>query len=81
MPELMLHKSLYDAAVVHQVARLYEGVATIAVDEDPHAVTVRFDDVDPDVADVLVDHFGNHVLVETVKQANAAEQVLMGDSR
>jgi len=79
VPELVLHKSLYDVAAVHAVAALYGGVATVAVDEDDHAMTVRFDDVDPDVADVLVDHFGNHVLVETVKSSNAAEQVLIGE--
>lgn len=79
MPEIFLHKSLYDAAAVHAVAAQYQGVATVAVEDGEHEVVVRFDQVDPDVVEVLVDHFGNHVLVETVRRHAGAEQTLLGD--
>lgn len=78
MAELLLHKSLYDAAVVRAVAALYEGVAAIGIDEAEHELIVRFDRVDPDVAEVILDHFANHALVETVRANAGAEAALQG---
>ncbi len=78
MAELLLHKSLYDGPSVHRVAALYGEVARVSIDDGEHELIVRFDDVDPDVADDLLDHFGNHVLVESVRTHNHAEQTLTG---
>lgn len=78
-PEVSLHRSLYDAGAVEAVASLYAGVARVTVLPAEHELTVRFEQVDPDVADVLVDHFCNHVLAETVVRRNQAEATLRGD--
>lgn len=80
MPELSLHKSLYDGAAVHAVAGQYSGVARVSVEEGEHELLVRFDQVDPDVADVLLDHFANHVLVQTLRSHVQAEQALTGSA-
>ena len=79
MPELTLHKSLYDGPAVHAVAAQYRDLATITVDEGEHELLVRFEDIDPDVQDVLLDHFGNHVLVESLRSHVGAEQALLGE--
>lgn len=78
-PEVSLHRSLYDGGAVEAVASLYAGVAQVTVLPSEHEVTVRFEQVDPDVADVVVDHFCNHALVETVVRRNQAEATLRGD--
>lgn len=80
MLELTLHKSLYASGAVHAVAAMYGGVAQVAVDESEHDLVVRFDQVDPDVAEVLLDHFANHVLVETVRTTVQAEQAMTGEA-
>ncbi|MCB9778820.1 MAG: hypothetical protein H6742_09675 [Alphaproteobacteria bacterium] len=74
-----LHGSLYDLAAVRELAGQYGGVARLSLEEGDHAVTVRFDDIDTDVADVLVDHFCNHALVETVRRNSQAEARLRGE--
>jgi len=74
--ELRLHRSLYDDDAVYDVAAKYAGVATIQIEADGDSLRVHIDQIDPDVADVLVDHFCNHVLSETVVRFNQAESSL-----
>lgn len=76
--ELRLHRSLYDGDAIRAVAERYAAVATIAVDVGEHELTVRFDQVDPDVADVLTDHFCNMALHETIVRRNRAEATMAG---
>ena len=76
--ELRLHRSLYDGDAIGAVAERYAAVATISIDAGEHELTVRFDQVDPDVADVLVDHFGNMALHETIVRRNQAEATMSG---
>lgn len=74
-----LHGSLYDLDAARQVAEGYGGLARVELEPGAYDLTVRFHDVDPDVTDVLVDHFCNHVLVETVRRHNQAEGRLRGE--
>lgn len=76
-----MHRSLYDAGAIRDLVPQYRGVAAIEVDEAEHELRVRFSAIDADVADVLVDHFCNHVLVETVVRRNQALATLAGGAR
>lgn len=79
--ERALHRSLYDAGAIRDLVPQYQGVATITVDEAENELRLRFSGIDPDVADVLVDHFCNHVLVETVTRRNQSLATLSGGAR
>jgi len=79
--ELALHRSLYDAEAVRDLLPQYQGVATIRVDEAEHELRLSFTEIDPDVAPMLVDHFCNHVLVETVTRRNQSLATLSGGAR
>lgn len=79
--EVLLHRSLYEPQAIDEVAALYGGVARLTVEPLDHELRVRFDEVDPDVADVLVDHFCNHVLARTVVMRNQSEATLIGAGR
>lgn len=76
--DLSLHRSLYDSDAVADVAGRYSGVATIDVTVGQHDLVVRFDKVDPDVADILPDHFCNMALQETIVRRNQAEAAMAG---
>lgn len=76
---ICLHGSLYDLSAVQELVGQYGGVARISVESGDHSVTLSFADVDEDVADVVVDHFCNHALVETVRRNSQAEARLRGE--
>ncbi|NOY24624.1 MAG: hypothetical protein GXP62_02020 [Oligoflexia bacterium] len=76
--DLSLHRSLYDSDAVADVAGRYSGVAMIDITVGPHDLVVRFDKVDPDVADILPDHFCNLALQETIVRRNQAETTMAG---
>lgn len=79
MTEVRLHRSLYGADAVHRVAGMYGNVAQVAVEDLDHELCVRFSQVDPDVSEILLDHFCNHVLAETVKDSRRSEKILAGE--
>ena len=79
--ELTLHRSLYDVGAVRDLVPQYQGVATIRLDEAEHELRLQFSEVDPDVASMLVDHFCNHVLVETVTRRNQSLATLSGGAQ
>lgn len=78
--EVCLHRSLYDSLAIEEVAAQYAGVARVSVSTTEHELRVVFDEVDPDVAEVLVDHFCNHALAATVVRRNQSEATLRGQS-
>jgi len=78
--EVSLHRSLYDADAVTAVAARYDGLATFHIHAGEHDIVVAMTDIDPDVADVLVDHFCNLALQETIVRHNQAEATMTGQT-
>jgi hypothetical protein len=79
--ELALHRSLYDAGAVRELLPQYQGLASIRLDETENELRLVFSEIDPDVAAMLVDHFCNHALVETVTRRNQSLATLSGGAR
>ena len=68
MSELLtLHRSLYRPEAVSASAAAFAGLARIEVEPLESEIRIRFDEVDPDVHEVLLDAFANHALAETVR--------------
>ena len=59
-------RSLYERAAIDTALAAFEALATFSVSEEDDHFVVTIDDPDPDVADVLADELGNHVLGHTV---------------
>jgi len=59
-------RSLYDRRAVDRAVEAFDALATFTVAEEDDAFVVTIADPDPDVADVLADELGNHVLGHTV---------------
>lgn len=66
MMRVVLDKKLYRAQAVKEAAEDFAELATIAVTSSPKGIEVTFDQIDPDVSDVLVDEFLNFALANTI---------------
>lgn len=67
MKSLRLHKRLYSAAGIRAAAEAFAELAQIGIQtDDPHA-SIQFQDIDPDVEDVIVAEFANFALAETIE--------------
>lgn len=80
MVELRLHASLYDRAEVQRLLPLYQGLARIGIEEGEEELRLSFAEIDPEVADTLVDHFANHALAQTVRARAQALETMTGSS-
>ena len=69
---LGFHRSLYDPQAVRAAADAYLHLARVEVIEEGDEVLATFIDIDPELADVLLDAFANHVLHETVIRSRGA---------
>jgi len=67
MAALAFSRDLYAAEAVDEAVRAYAGLARFAVSQGGADVLVEVSEPDPEVADVLLDEFCNHVLNETVR--------------
>lgn len=63
---VLFSRALYLADAVGAAVEAYGELATFAVVELDDEVAVDISDPDPEVAEVLVDEFCNHVLHETI---------------
>lgn len=63
---VIFSRSLYQAEAVQAAVEAYQELATFDVKVRDDDVAVEIFDPDPDVANVLVDEFCNHVLHETI---------------
>ncbi len=66
MKTVVLNRKLYGATAVRSAAEDFAELATIVVDSSGQDIAVTFDEIDPDVAEVLVDEFLNFALAATV---------------
>jgi hypothetical protein len=67
--KLVFSRSLYQPAAVDAAIEAYRALATFEVKLLDQEIQVTISKPDPDVADVLVDEFENHVLSETIKRS------------
>ena len=67
-------RSLYDVDAVRAAADAYGGLATIAVKTVGDHVRVEVSEIDPRVADRLVDALCNHALYNTVDRHRARQE-------
>jgi hypothetical protein len=66
MIQLLLDKKLYQAEAVKEAAADFSELAKIEVTNSGSQLQVTFEEIDPDVADVLVDEFLNFALAGTI---------------
>jgi hypothetical protein len=66
MQTVSFARDLYSAEAVAEAVQAYAGLARFEVLQGGADVVVEIREPDPDVADVLVDEFCNHVLNQTV---------------
>jgi hypothetical protein len=66
MKKLSLHGRLYRVTAVREAAADFAGLARFKVHSSKGRIEVEIDDVDPEVAEVLVDEFLNFALAATV---------------
>jgi hypothetical protein len=66
MMSVVLNRKLYVATAVRSAAEDFAELAQIAVTTSEKGIEVTFDQIDPDVADVLVDEFLNFALAATI---------------
>ena len=59
-------RQLYSAEAIENTVGAYDHLAKITVEVEGQDIVVRFEDEDPQHAEVLVDSFCNHVLYETI---------------
>ena len=64
---LNLHKRLYPRAAVTAAVEAYGDFALIQVQNAHPYTTVVFDEVDPDVDDVIIREFANFALAEAIE--------------
>lgn len=69
---LTLHRSLYRPEAIRASAAAFAGLARVEVVQEEEETRINFHDVDPDVADSLIDAFANHALAETVRLHRAS---------
>jgi hypothetical protein len=69
--QLVLSRSLYLPEAVEAAVQAYAELATFEVDLEGADIAIAISDIDPDVEDVLVDEFCNHVLGETISRTRA----------
>ncbi len=66
MKKVVLNRKLYGVAAVRSAAEDFAELAKIEVDSSGQDLEITFDQVDPDVANVLVDEFLNFALAATI---------------
>jgi len=66
MTHLSFDKRLYSKAALAESAQDFSHLAAFHIQEQDDRIEVTLENIDPDVADVLVEEFANHVLYGTI---------------
>ena len=60
--------SIYSPDSISAAVEAYAGLLSVTLADDEGATTARFDELDPDEGEMLVDAFCNHVLYESIQR-------------
>ena len=66
MKKVLLDRRFYKVGAVEEAASDFSELATFDIHSDGKKIHVSVTDIDPDVADVLIDEFLNFALAATV---------------